>query len=285
MPVPRGGRLSTFAIALIGVLLLIYLSQQGALGPVRSVISVPLNFVQKAVSHPARRASDLADSLARYRTLERRNRDLEEALSGYQSEVATLREKANDYDRLSALLDYDRQGPDDREYATCDVIGQDTTGFVRAIQLDCGRRDGVEIMDPVVTELGMVGRVTQVSATGAEVLLLADPNSRVNARLQTSRADGVVIGQLGGDLTMSFIPVDAQVQEGDLVVTNGLGQVFPADLLLGQVMSVALAPNELYQEARVRSLVEFNRLEIVQVVINFEPVDLSVFEQESQPAP
>ncbi len=166
------------------------------------------------------------------------------------------------------------------EYVTCNVIGVDSTGFVTAIRIDCGRRDGLERLDPVVTELGLVGRITELSATGAEVLLVTDPNSRVNARLQTTRADGVVIGQLGGDLVMSFIPIDAQVREGDLVMTNGLGQTLPANLIVGQVLSVALAENELYQEARVRSLVDFDRLEIVQVIINFEPVDLSVFEKE-----
>jgi rod shape-determining protein MreC len=134
-----------------------------------------------------------------------------------------------------------------------------------------------------VTELGMVGRVTKLSATGAEVLLLSDPNSRINARLQTTRSDGIVAGQLGGDLLLTYIPLDAEIREGDLVLTNGLGQMLPADLLVGQVLSKSLAENELYQQARVRSLVNFDRLEFVQVIINFEPVDISVFEE--QPAP
>lgn len=278
----RGGRIFPFVITLGIVLLLIYLSSQGALGGIDSIVMVPLNAMQDALSGLTGGFGGLRDNLTRYRDLERRNNDLEEALAVYQSQLAELREKGSDYDRLAALLEYDRQGPEDREYVTCDVIGMDTTGFVRAIQIDCGRRDGVELFDPVVTELGMVGRVTKVSATGSEVLMLTDPTSQINARLQTSRADGVVVGQLAGDLVMSYIPVDAAVREGDLVMTSGLGQTFPADLLLGRVMSVALDESELYQVARVRSLVEFDRLEIVQVVINFEPVDLSVFEE---PAP
>jgi rod shape-determining protein MreC len=122
--------------------------------------------------------------------------------------------------------------------------------------------------------------VAQLSATGAEVLLVADPNSRVNARLQQTRDDGVVIGQLAGDLLMSFLPLDSVVQENDLVVTSGLGQTLPAGLVVGRVLSVGLSENELYQEARVRSLVDFDRLEIVQVIINFEPVDISIFQEE-----
>lgn len=269
-------------MTLLVVVTLIYLSTQGSLNTVQGVIMAPLRFAQDLVSQVSQGVSGLTQDLAEFRDLQERNADLEEALAIYQVENADLREKAIDRDRLAALLEYDRQGPEDREYVTCDVIGRDTTGFVRAIQIDCGRRDGVELMDPVVTELGMVGRVIQVSATGAEVLLITDPSSSVNARLQQSRADGVVEGQLTGDLIMRYIDVDAQLSEGDLAVTNGLGQNFPADLLLGQVIGIALAPSELYQEARIRSLVEFDRLELVQVIINFEPVDLSVFEDEEE---
>jgi rod shape-determining protein MreC len=274
----KGSYFFVFGITLL-VVLLITLSISGVLDPLESVAAVPLNLLQRVASSPARAVSGVIDDLAEYRRQKQRIDDLEEALAVYQAELAQLREKGADYDRLAALLDYNRFGPEDHEYVTCDVIGMDTSGFVRAIQIDCGRRDGVELLDPVVTERGLVGRVTQVSATGAEVLLVTDPTSRVNARLQTTREDGVVSGQLVGDLLMSFIPLEAQVREGDLVLTNGLGQMLPADLLVGQVLSVGLSENELYQEARVRSLVDFDRLEIVQVIINFEPVDLTVFEQ------
>jgi rod shape-determining protein MreC len=279
----RGSRVFSLATSLIIVVLLIYLSAQGVLGPLEGVVSVPLNLVQGLFGGTSRGVSGFVNDVADYRRLEQRNTDLEEALAVYQSELAQLREKGQDYDRLASLLDYNRFGPEDREYVTCDVIGMDTTGFVRAIQINCGRRDGLERLDPVVTELGLVGRITRISATGAEVLLVTDPNSQVNTRLQTTREDGLVIGQLGGDLLMSFIPVDADIREGDLVLTNGLGQMLPSDLLLGQVLSYSLSENELYQEARVRSLVDFDRLEIVQVIINFEPVDLSVFQDETAP--
>ncbi len=278
----RSGRVFSFGMTLVIVAALIFLGVTGALSTAENLAAVPLHLLQRVVSSPAQAISGVIDDLAEYRRQKQRIDDLEEALAVYQAELAQLREKGADYDRLAALLDYDRFGPEDHEYVTCDVIGMDTAGFVRAIQIDCGRRDGVELLDPVVTERGLVGRVTQVSATGAEVLLVTDPTSRVNARLQSTREDGVVSGQLVGDLLMSFIPLEAQVREGDLVLTNGLGQMLPADLLVGQVLSVSLSEDELYQEARVRSLVDFDRLEIVQVIINFEPVDLSVFEQQTE---
>lgn len=276
----RGGRVFSFGMALLAALLLIYLSMTGALGPLEGIVTVPLNLIQRVVGSPARTVGGLVDDLATYQRQKQRIDDLEEALAVYQAELAQLREKGEDYDRLAALLDYNRFGPEDHEYVTCDVIGMGATGFVRSIVINCGRRDGVSLLDPVVTERGLVGRVAQVSATGAQVLLVSDPKSSVNARLQATRHDGVVMGQLSGDLVMSFIPIDATVNEGDLVMTSGLGQTLPPDLLVGQVLSVSLAETELYQEARVRSLVDFDRLEIVQVLVNFEPVDLTVFQGE-----
>jgi len=280
--VQRGGRIFNLLIALLVTSGLIFMSQRGSLGPVGEAISIPLTAVENLVGNLTGGVKSTAADFQDASRLRQRNRNLEEALAVYQAELAVLREKGQDYARLAALLEYDRQGPEDREYVTCDVIGVDTTSFIRAVQIDCGRRDGVELYDPVVTELGMVGRVVSVTATGSQVLLVTDPNSHVNARLQQSRQDGLVIGQLSGDLVMSFLPIDAEISESDLVMTNGLGQVFPADLLLGQVMSVSLSENELYKEVRVRSLVDFDRLEIVQVIINFEPVDLSVFEDEEE---
>lgn len=283
--VARGGRVFTFGMAMIVVVLLIYFSASEALGPFEGVLGVPLNAVESVFGRTTIGVGGFIDDISEYRRLRQRTHDLEEALAIYQAELAQLREKAADYDQLAALLDYNRFSPEDHEYVTCDVIGADTTGFVNAIHINCGRRDGIERLDPVVTEKGLVGRVRTVSATGAEVQLIADASSAVNARLQSTRDDGVVRGQLTGDLIMSFLPLDTRVQEGDLVLTNGLGQTLPADLVVGQVLSVSLSENELYQEARIRSLVDFDRLEIVQVLINFEPVDLSVFEQQNVQAP
>ena len=278
----RGGRIFTLVMTLIIVAMLIFLSAQGVLGPLEGVVLWPLNLIENVIGGSTNRVSSFVDEMANYRRLEQRNRDLEEALAVYQAELAEYREKADDYDRLAALLDYDRFGPEDREYVTCNVIGADSSGFVQAIRINCGTRNGVELLDPVVTDLGMVGRVIKVSATGAEVLLVSDADSSVNARLQSTSADGLVVGQLTGDLVMSFIPVDAEVREGDLAMTNGLGQMLPAGVVLGQVLSFSLSDNELYQEARIRSLVDFDSLEIVQVIINFEPVDLSVFDDEEE---
>src|SRR5258708_4504345 len=136
---------------------------------------------------------------------------------------------------------------------------------------------GLQIGMPVMTELGLVGRIFRVAATNAQVQLVTDINSYVNARLQASRGEGSIVGTAAGALRMTFIPLADQVADGDSVVTSGLGGNFPRGIIVGQVTNSRLDDTKLFQEAQVRSLVDFNRLEIVLAVTSFQPVDLSAF--------
>lgn len=277
-------RPALFVVLMVASLLLIVLGATGALRPVESIISIPLNLVQGVVNDVVTGVTNTITDFANIRDLQERNRDLERSLARLQAELVELRELKHDYERIAGLLDYTSTSVN-REYVTADVIGLDTSGFMRTLYINQGARDGVRVGMPVVTELGLVGRITQVSAAASEVMLINDPNSNVNARLQTSRADGTVHGQLSGTLRMELIPREAEVTPGDLVVTSGLGGAFPPGLVIGQVTSVRRFEFELFQEAEVRSLNDFDRLEFVLVITNFEPVDLSVFEQppEAQP--
>jgi len=81
---------------------------------------------------------------------------------------------------------------------------------------------------------------------------------------------------------MTMIPIDQPVEVGDLVITSGLGGNFPPDLVIGIVTSTRQFEFELFQEAEVASLINFDTLEFVLVITSFEPVDLSVFEEETE---
>ena len=79
---------------------------------------------------------------------------------------------------------------------------------------------------------------------------------------------------------MTFIVLDEEIAQGDLVITSGLGGNFPPDIVVGQVTSVRQFEFELFQEAEVRSLIDFDTLELVLVVTSFQPIDLTVFDQQ-----
>jgi rod shape-determining protein MreC len=128
---------------------------------------------------------------------------------------------------------------------------------------------------PVVTDQGLIGRIDAVIADAARVQLITDPASTVNVRLQNAEVDATLNGSVTGDVTLDQIPQDTALQAGDLVLTSGLGGGYPADLIIGQVINVRARDFDLFQQATVQPVVDFNRLQIVLVITNFKPVDFS----------
>ncbi len=257
---------------------LIVVSATGILAPVEGVAATPLNIISGFFNRLSIGLTNTITDLSEIQNLQERNAQLEEIIALNQIEIIQLREIASDYDRLAGLLNY-TTSVENQEFVTADVIGRDQNAVIRSIIINRGSRDGIAIGMPVVTELGLVGRVIQVSADASQVQLITDENSAVSARLQTTRDEGSVIGQLSGGLRLTFVNLDSNIIEGDLVFTSGLGGNFPPDILIGQVTSVQQFEFELFQSAEVRSRIDFDTLEFVLVITSFQPVDLSVFEE------
>ncbi|GAB4509917.1 MAG: rod shape-determining protein MreC [Anaerolineae bacterium] len=257
------------------------LSTSGLLRPVESVAALPVHALSGVFNDLSQGVGGLVDDLTEIQGLRNRVAELEEALALFQPEVVELREISNDYRRLTELLNY-RSAALNQETLVAEVISYDQNSLRRTILINRGARDGITRGMPVVTNEGLVGRVTDVFANASRVLLITDPSSSVSARLQTSRAQGSIVGLLTGGLRMEMIPLEANVEEGDIVITSGLGGNFPADLLIGQVVSRRQFEFDLNQTAEVRSLIDFNTLEFVLVVTNFQPVDLSTFEETTE---
>ncbi len=281
----RSNRILFLGVCLIIALGLIATSQAGFLAPIKDIIAAPLNFVTGLFNRTTLDAVKVADMSSDVPTLQKRVADLEEALARYQSELVELREVANDYQRLSELVNYTSQ-TQNQEFLAADVISNaDSNAPLQTISINKGTRDGISIGMPVLTQLGLVGRISDVTANASRVLLITDASSAISGRLQTTRDEGSIVGQASTDLRMEFIPLNARVQEGDIVITSGLGGNLPAGIAIGQITSVQQREFELFQNAVVRSLNNFATLETVLVITNFQPVDLSVFGQSTQTAP
>jgi rod shape-determining protein MreC len=275
----RTNRIVFFFISLFLCSGLILTSVAGIIAPVEGIAATPLNFLAGIFNDLTQGAGGLFSDLAEIQDLRARNAELEEALAQFQAELVELREIASDYQRLADLLDY-TSSVQNQETTAAEVINYDQNGLLRTIAINRGTRDGITRGMPVVTRQGLVGRVINVTANASRVLLVTDPSSHVSARLQTTRDQGSVQGQLTGNLRMVMIPQEAEVRVGDLVFTSGLGGNFPPDIPIGQITSKHQFEFELNQEAEVHSLVDFDTLEFVLVITSFQPIDLSAFEDE-----
>jgi rod shape-determining protein MreC len=215
-------------------------------------------------------------------SLRQRNLELEGEVAELQAQVIQLQQEVGKTQILAALVDFEQANPENR-YLAAAVIGRDPSPFLHYVIINRGSNDGILRGMPVVTYQGLIGRVDGVIADAARIQLITDPASSVNVRLQNAETEASLVGSVTGDVTLQLIPQDINVQRGDLVLTSGLGGGYPPDLIIGQVINVRSHDFDLFQQATVQPVVDFNRLEIVLVIVNFKPVDISPLEPARAP--
>lgn len=253
---------------------LIFLSLGGYLKPALSTASNPLISVQQWLSTRYMALYEFLTVPRDVASLRQRNAELENEISNLQTQVIQLQQQMREADVLYALLDFARSRPQN-EYIASAVIGRDPSPFLRYIYIDHGSDNGLRHGMPVVTEQGLVGRVDAVTANGARVQLISDPGANVNVRLQSNQVDAIVTGSVTGDISLGFVPQDVALQSGDLILTSGLGSVYPSDIVVGQVISVRKLETELFQTASVQPVVDFSTLRAVLVITNFRPMNVA----------
>lgn len=152
------------------------------------------------------------------------------------------------------------------------VIARDPSGILKTIVIGAGSDQGVKVDQVVLSEQGVVGRVSEAGSNYAKVLLVTDSSSSVSALVQTSRASGIVRGQYGDALVMEWILQSDPVKQGDVIVTAGLGignelrSLYPKGLVIGTVVDVTKAEVSAYQRAVVAPAVDLRKLENVLVI-------------------
>jgi rod shape-determining protein MreC len=246
----------------------------GYLGPIQDVALPPLAAAQDWVSQRYFTVRDLVTSPRDVAALQGRIGELEAENAQLRDQIISLQEQAEEAERLGALLNYARTRPES-SYLSTNVIGLDPSPFVRSINIGAGSDRGVLHGMPVVTDDGLVGRVIEVTASTSQVQLITDPASAVNVQLQGSRVDGLLAAQPNGELWVELIDQNATVEPGELVLTSGLGGAFPADISVGHVISVRRRDFELFQRAVIQPTVNFEDLEIVLLITNFQLLEIT----------
>ncbi len=254
----------------------------GYFGGVSDFFSETLVSVQGWVSTRYIAIRDMVNAPSDVVSLQQKNAQLEAEISGLQTQVIQLQQQLTDTQVLAALVDFSQSNPES-VYKAASVIGRDPSPFLHYIIINSGSNDGIKSGMPVVTNQGLVGRVDAVIADAARVQLVTDPGIAINIRLQNADTDGILTGSMTGDLTLDMISQDVDVQEGDVVLTSGLGGDYPPDLLVGQLFNLRKRDYELFQAASVQSTVDFAQLEIVLVIMNFRPVDITPLIPEETP--
>jgi rod shape-determining protein MreC len=263
--------LQTIIFVLIGVGL-IALALGGYLTPLSRIVINPFVSAQTWISERYQAINNLLTAPQDVLRLRQRNVELEAQVSRLQAQIIQLQQSLAETNILSALVDFARANPEN-QYQAAAVIARDPSPFLQYVIINRGSDDGLRRGMPVVTQQGLVGRIAAVTAGAARVQMITDPASTVNVRIEPSKAQAVMTGQLSGDIVLDMISQEVVVNPGDLVLTSGLGGGYPPNILIGQVSGIRSRDQDLFQRGTVQTVVDFSRLEIVLVITNFQPID------------
>jgi rod shape-determining protein MreC len=227
------------------------------------VLSITRPF-QQATTWTTRHLHALWNDYVYLVNVQQDNRQLREEIKWLRQENHRYLEAYLQYQRLQRLLNFREQTPLD--VVAAEVVGRNANAWTEIIYINRGTRDKVANGLPVVTHEGLVGQVIHAAPTLSQVMLLTDFRSGVDALVQRTRASGIVAGRGRNTAELKFLPVGADLQSGDRLISSGMGGVFPKGLIIGEVKGIHRNGRPT-QQVEIQPSVDFSRLEEVLVLV------------------
>lgn len=266
----QSSALRPFALLVVVSLLLLGLRNTDVVRGSSTFVTQLLVPVQRVLADVGAAGDRFASAIAQIDQLRDDNTRLQTENDRLTLENVRLREQAIAGQQAEKLLALQRTVP--FESVPAPVIARDPTGVLHSIVLGLGTDDGVKVGHVVLSEQGLVGRISEVGTNYSKVLLVTDSSSVVSALVQGSRATGIVRGQFGDSLIMDWLLQTEPVKAGDVVITAGLGigdelrSLYPKGLVIGTIAQVQAAEAAAYNRAILTPAVDLRRLEHVLVV-------------------
>ena len=265
-------RFWALAFVVVSLFCIIFFAARGRFQvPVSSqTVSLVLSPFQSAFGWVSGELRGVTDSIWDIVTVHEQNKMLRNEVAQLRVQNLQASEYAAENARLRALLDY-KQAASQFDLVAARVIGRESATWSSMIIINRGTMDGIKNDMPVVTEKGLVGHVVEAGLNSSKVQLILDPRSSVGTLIQ--RPDSRVAGIVEGDMDnptmprMVNIPKNADVDEGDMIVTSGFGGIYPKGLAVGIVSSLKNDAGGLLKIAVLEPAVDFQRLEDVMVIV------------------
>lgn len=220
--------------------------------------------IYKMMNYPFAKAGGMVTSVVSLSAGKVDSTQLMELNQQLQKQVNDLSERAAAADRYEKLLELKETQPKLVTYAR--IIARPPSGEYRVMVIDKGSSDGIKPKMAVITEKGLVGHVFQTSSYASKILLITDANSSVPAVVQRTRSNTIVEGQSTDKCALAFLHRSEDIGEGDIVVTSGLGGIFPKGLIIGSVTSVTREDFGIFLKAEVQPTVNLDLVEEVALL-------------------
>jgi rod shape-determining protein MreC len=254
------------------VLALVLISYTGesrpTLTPVEKLVKVVIAPLETGMSMAVNGVSNTVNSVFSFGIIAEENKNLKERVAALEADNNLLKEYEYQNMRLRELLQFRDSVSRSYNTVSASVIARNPSNWFKTITINRGTSDGIGKNMAVVTSQGLVGHVINVTGSSAEVSLIINDSSAVGGLVQVTRTPGIVEGLADnrGYLKMIHIATEAPVREKQVVISSGLGGIFPKGLPIGRITDIEMESNGLVKYAMIRPFVDFNRLEEVLVI-------------------
>lgn len=263
-----------FIVSFITIVLLVVMgvsaNKNSKLNWLNNIISVPMKPVQGFLSSVGQKVEDILSYFKDIEDVKKENDILRAEVAELKKqnrEMATLESKNEELRRALRLKEqfggYTIHG--------ANIIAVDPSNWFSVFKIDIGKRDGIHIDSPVVTSgKGLVGRVVSADNSTANVQTIIDAQSAISGWIaKAGGGHAIVRGDMElkgkGLCKMDYIPLEVDVEVGDVIETSGLGGIYPKGIVIGEVIEVRKSNSELERYAIIQPAADFKRLEEVFV--------------------
>ncbi len=259
------------ALALLGIvagvcLLLLTLQMRGQASGASDLLALFTTPVQTVVSRINRTAFGLWSTYQDWKNVRAENRRLRDQAQRLRVESLRVSEVDDENRRLRRLLALKEALP--LHTISGEVIGREWGGWVRSLTVNRGRSSNVVRLTAVIGPDGLIGRIVDVRGGSSVVQVLIDPASTVGAHVVRTRTPGIIEGEPRGTIRFKYMARDgAGMQVGDMVVTSGLGGLFPRGIPIGRVRAIDDRGSALFHYAQIEPAVDFARIDEVLLLI------------------
>lgn len=270
----KNRRLVLLAVILVVCLGLLTLQTRGYGARAGDAVALVTTPVQLAVAAVPRAALGAWSVYLDWKGVRTENRRLRDEIQRLRVDALWVTEAADENRRLRRLLDLRNRLP----VATLpgEVIAREWGGWVRSLTINRGRGDDVKRLTAVISPDGLVGRVVEVRLGASIVQVLTDPSSTVGAHALRTRTPGIVEGEPRGTIRFKYMARDgAGIAVDDVVVTSGLGGVFPRGVPIGRVRAIDDRGSALFHYALLAPVVDFARVDEVLLVTGEQMPDFA----------
>lgn len=264
-----------FIVSLVTIFILVIMgvsvNKNSRINWLNNLVSVPLTPVQTFFSSIGQKIDDGLSFFSDINAVRKENDDLKIRVNELEKQNRELASYKDKIDELRLALNLKAQF-DDYTIVGANIIAIDPGNWFNIFKIDIGAKEGIKPDYPVVTgSKGLVGRIMTSDLTSSKVLTIIDEDSAVAGWISKSGGGHAVVrGDMllkeQGLCRLDYIPLDVDVEVGDVIETSGLGGIYPKGIMIGKVIEVRKTNSEMNRYAIIEPAADFKRLEEVYVL-------------------